>query len=184
MITLPATFVRSASYMRQKLQYIMRLSTTVVRPEICVAMTYNRTWRYITRELADGQFENARHDIVSGLFGMNMKQIVSEVIKNDIFRRCVHHVRVVEFQKRCSPYAHYMCFFEKSIQGKYAKSGTTTRSHQCLYTTPEAFDPTQISTFPNDPCPIRRGKTRRHSHERWVLHKVFPNKVQRGYQKR
>lgn len=97
----------------------MRTSTELGIPDIFVAITRNPNWLYIQRELSESQTANSSPYIVSRVFRMNMKQMMTEVIANAIFGTGVAHVRVVEFQKRGLPHANCICFRQNQTKKKW-----------------------------------------------------------------
>lgn len=56
------------------------------------------------------------------MFRMKIKHMMAEVIDNDIFGTCLAHVRVVAFQKKGLPRAHFIPFLQKADKEKMLDS--------------------------------------------------------------
>ncbi|XP_028777507.1 uncharacterized protein LOC114734111 [Neltuma alba] len=118
-VILPSSFTGGARYMLGNYQDAMALCRYFGYPSIFITFTCNPAWPEITR-YCDGLSLSSsnRPDILSRVFHMKLKALMSTVKKEKIFGKVLADVYTTEFQKRGLPHAHILLFLDKNDQLK------------------------------------------------------------------
>jgi len=77
-------------------------------------MTANPKWDEITAALLPGQTAQDRPDLVTRVFRLKLRALITLITEDCIFGRPVAHVYVIEFQKRGLPHAHILIILQES----------------------------------------------------------------------
>ena len=97
-VILPSSFAGSPRDMHRRFQDQMAIVRRLGKPDLFVTFTCNPNWPEITEALLPGQQAKDRPDIVSRVFKIKLKSLMADLVKDDIFGKCVAHVYVIEFQ--------------------------------------------------------------------------------------
>ncbi len=62
-------------------------------------MTSNPKWREISAELLPTQEPNDRPDLIVRVFSLKLKELLNDIVHNQIFGKIIGLVYVIEFQK-------------------------------------------------------------------------------------
>jgi hypothetical protein len=89
----------------------MVISRWVGCPDAFITFTCNPQWLEIKRVLPLGQQPQDRPDLVTRVFKIKLKELISHIHKNHILGRMIVGIYVVEFQKCGLPHAHIVIFF-------------------------------------------------------------------------
>lgn len=112
-IILPASHIGSRRYMSRSYHHSMAIVRRRGRPSLFITFTANPTWEDITRELLPGQHATDRPDIVSRVFHLKVKDLISKIQgtrRVGIFGHCTGYVYTIEYQKRGLPHLHMLLF--------------------------------------------------------------------------
>jgi hypothetical protein len=96
--------------MHQLYQDAMAIMRTLGKPDLFITMTCNPNWSEILAELAPGQSQADRPDLISHVFKMKLEELKTDLYKTGIFGQVVGHIHVIEFQFRGLPHAHILIF--------------------------------------------------------------------------
>lgn len=80
-IILPSSFTGSPRYMHEKTQDAMTYVRTFGRPDLFITFTCNPEWPEIKNELFRNQKSFDRHDIISRVFNLKVKQFTNVLLK-------------------------------------------------------------------------------------------------------
>jgi len=105
---LPSTFSGGPRHMTQLFQDAMACMRVHGKPDLFITFTANSKWPEILRELKDGQEPNDRPDLISRIFKIKLKELIDDLLINNIFGYVTAHIYVIEFQKRGLPHAHIL----------------------------------------------------------------------------
>ncbi|UYV67820.1 hypothetical protein LAZ67_5002140, partial [Cordylochernes scorpioides] len=113
-IVLPSSFIGSSRNMQERYRDTMAIVRKYGKPDLFITMTCNPKWLEITENLNGSSVVN-RPDIVSRVFNLKSKELIRDLIKNQIFGKVVAYVYTIEFQKRGLPHMHLLCIlYDKS----------------------------------------------------------------------
>lgn len=115
---LPSTHIGGDRYMRQQMHDIIAISNQVGHPDIFLTMTCNPNWPEIRRSLLPNQIPQNRPDLCARVFRLKLKDLMSNVIDEQLFGTVAAHVRVIEFQKRGLPHAHVILFLDETFKNE------------------------------------------------------------------
>ena len=96
--------------MYQKYQDAMTIVTKLGKPDILLTMTANPKWPEIQDNLLPHQNASDRPDIVSRVFHLKLKELIHDLIQQNVLGRVNAYVYTIEFQKRGLPHAHIVLF--------------------------------------------------------------------------
>ena len=109
-VILPSSFEGSQRSMYQKYQDAMTIVTKLGKPDIFLTMTANPKWPEIQDNLLPHQNASDRPDIVSRVFHLKLKELIHDLIQQNVLGRVNAYVYTIEFQKRGLPHAHMVLF--------------------------------------------------------------------------
>jgi hypothetical protein len=110
-IILPSFFIVGPRHMVQNYQDVMAICRWAGCPDAFITFTCNPQWLEIKRVLPFGQQPQDRPDLVTRVFKIKLKELISDIHKNHILGRTIAGIYVVEFQKRGLLHAHILIFF-------------------------------------------------------------------------
>ncbi|UYV68620.1 hypothetical protein LAZ67_6000238 [Cordylochernes scorpioides] len=110
-IVLPSSFIGSSRNMQERYRDTMAIVRKYGKPDLFITMTCNPKWLEITENLNGSSVVN-RPDIVSRVFNLKSKELIRDLIKNQIFGKVVAYVYTIEFQKRGLPHMHLLCILD------------------------------------------------------------------------
>ncbi|UYV62704.1 hypothetical protein LAZ67_2001639, partial [Cordylochernes scorpioides] len=110
-IILPSSFIGSSRNMQERYRDTMAIVRKYGKPDLFITMTCNPKWLEITENLNGSSIVN-RPDIVSRVFNLKSKELIRDLIKNQIFGKVVAYVYTIEFQKRGLPHMHLFCILD------------------------------------------------------------------------
>ncbi|XP_028801370.1 uncharacterized protein LOC114756588 [Neltuma alba] len=120
-VIVPSSFTGGARYMLGNYKDAMALCRYFGYPSIFITFTCNPAWPEITRYCeGNSLLSSNRPDILSRVFHMKLKALMSTIKKKKIFGRVCADVYTVEFQKRGLPHAHILLFLDKNDRPKDA----------------------------------------------------------------
>jgi hypothetical protein len=99
-VILPSSFVGSPRYMGQLLQDSLAIVRKRGKPAFFLTMTCNPHWREIQEQLRPGQTAWNRPDLVARVFQLKLKQVIHEILKEQLFGEVRGFIYVIEYQKR------------------------------------------------------------------------------------
>ena len=117
-IILPASFQGSPRHYQMLYQDALAIVNKCGRPTLLVTITCNAKWPEIQEELARqpaGTASIDRPDIVSRVFKMKLKAMLTDIINHEVFGRVDGYVWVVEFQKRGLPHCHALLILHSDV---------------------------------------------------------------------
>ena len=109
-VILPSSFEGSQRSMYQKYQDAMTIVTKLGKPDIFLTMTANPRWPEIQDNLLPHQNACDRPDIVSRVFHLKLKELLHDLIQQNVLGQVNAYVYTIEFQKRGLPHAHMVLF--------------------------------------------------------------------------
>uniref|UniRef100_A0A914V112 Helitron helicase-like domain-containing protein n=1 Tax=Plectus sambesii TaxID=2011161 RepID=A0A914V112_9BILA len=83
------------------------------KPDIFLTFTCNPTWNEITRELSPSQTPSDRPDIVGKVFKVKLKNMLHDLLHQNILGKVIAYTWVIEFQKRGLPHCHMLLVLDK-----------------------------------------------------------------------
>ena len=107
-VILPSSFQGSARNMRERYHDTMSIVRKYGSPHLFITMTCNANWPEITDNLFAAQSASDRPDIVARVFNLNLKSLMDDVTKKQVFGRVKAFIYTIEFQKRGLPHAHIL----------------------------------------------------------------------------
>ncbi len=107
-IILPSSHIGSPRYMHQEYQDAMAVVQKCGKPDLFITMTCNPNWEEIKNNLKYGEVAAQRPDLTGRVFNMKLKNLLKEIVHDQIFGQVIAHLHVVEFQKRGLPHAHIL----------------------------------------------------------------------------
>jgi hypothetical protein len=114
-IILPSSYLGGPRDMHQRYLDGMAIARHFKKIDIFLTMTANPNWIEVKRQLFRGQTVIDRPDLVSRVFQLKKKMLLTAILKHGIFGPCVGHVYSIEFQKRGLPHMHLLLF----LKGEY-----------------------------------------------------------------
>ena len=111
-IILPSSYHGGPRDMHQRYLDGMAIAQYFKKIDIFLTMTANPNWIEIDRELLHGQTVVDRPDLVSRMFQLKKKVLMTAILKHGIFGPCEGHVYSIEFQKRGLPHMHLLLFLK------------------------------------------------------------------------
>jgi hypothetical protein len=114
-IILPSTFTGGPRYMHSRTQDAFCYVRKFGRPDLFITMTTNPKWPEITNVITGRQTPQDRHDIVSRVFHMKLKCLMTLLTKSQIYGSVRCFMYSVEWQKRGLPHAHILIWLEEPI---------------------------------------------------------------------
>ena len=107
-IVLPSSFQGSPRNMKEKYSDAMALVSTFGKPDLFITFTTNPHWKEIEENLYEGQNYSDRPDLVARVFNLKLKELMTDLMKREIFGKTIAHCYAIEFQKRGLPHAHVL----------------------------------------------------------------------------
>ncbi len=121
LVVLPATYVRSERYLRQKRQDAMSIAVELGHPDIFLTFTCNPKWPEIIGECERTNTKpEDTPDICNRVLAMKMKEAIRYIKDGKIFGNIVEEVKVVEFQERSLVHAHVLFFLDRASKNRLA----------------------------------------------------------------
>jgi hypothetical protein len=127
-----------------------------------VTFTCNPQWFEIKRVLPLQQQPQDRPNLVTQVFKIKLKELITDIHKNHILGSTIARIYVIEFQKHGLPHAHILIFFiedykphtvedvDRMISAELPNLKTNKLAHEtvakCMMHGPCG------ATFPNAPC--------------------------------
>ncbi|KMQ81627.1 helitron helicase-like protein, partial [Lasius niger] len=93
--------------MQERYQDAMSLVRKFGKPDIFLTMTCNPKCPEIKDNL-DGCIIEFRPDLVAKKFNLDVKEVLKDLIQNNIFGNIIAYAGVIEFQKRGFPHLHLL----------------------------------------------------------------------------
>ena len=94
--------------MKQNYQDAMTVVRHFGRPDFFITFTCNPNWPEIQNSIFPGKNTNQRPDIVVRVFNIKLKELMKDLVNNQVFGKVEAYIYVVEFQKRGLPHAHIL----------------------------------------------------------------------------
>ena len=89
-------------------QDAMSIVDTLGKPDLFITITCNPLWSEIADNHLPRQIWGDRPDLVCRGFRLKLKAILQDICKNSTLGKVMGRIHVIEFQKRCLPYAHLL----------------------------------------------------------------------------
>ena len=106
---LPPSISYSPRWYVERYQDGMSIVKHTGKPDLFVTFTCNPKWPEITQSLNPGETAYDRPDICARVFNIKAKELVNDIVKNEIFGKTVAHVETIEWQKRKGlPHLHLL----------------------------------------------------------------------------
>ena len=109
-VILPSSFEGSERNMYQHYQDAMTIVTKYGKPDIFLTFTANPKWPEILENLLPHQSASDRPDLVSRVFHLKLKELLHDLLQEDVLGCVTAYVYTIEFQKRGLPHAHMVLF--------------------------------------------------------------------------
>ena len=106
-VVLRSSFTGGPRYMHQRQQDAITYVRMYGRPDLFITTTTNPKWPEINDNLLPNQDPSSRPDIVTRVFHLKLKQLMT-LFKSGIYGDLQAWLYVVEFQKRGLPHAHIL----------------------------------------------------------------------------
>ena len=94
--------------MKQNYQDAMTIVRHFGKPDLFITFTCNPNWPEIQHSIFPGQYAKERPDIVVRVFNIKLKELMKDLVNNQVFGKVEAYIYVVEFQKRGLPHAHIL----------------------------------------------------------------------------
>ena len=107
-VILSPSYTGGERYMLRMYHDAMAIVRAHGKPDMFITMTCNPEWDEIQRNLLKGQKAQDRPDIVTRVFRMKLKSLISDIKDRHVFGKTIAHLFVIEFQKRGLPHAHIL----------------------------------------------------------------------------
>ncbi|XP_043476306.1 uncharacterized protein LOC122507576 [Leptopilina heterotoma] len=115
-VILPSSFTGGPRYMHSRTQDAFCYVRKFGRPDLFITITTNPRWSEISNLLFEGQSPHDRHDVVSRVFHLKLKNLMTLLRKGEIFGKVSCFIYSIEWQKRGLPHAHILLWLEESIR--------------------------------------------------------------------
>ena len=109
-VILPSSFEGSERIMYQHYQDAMTIVTKHGKPDIFLTFTANPKWLEILENLLPHQSASDRPDLTSRGFHLKLKELLHDLLQEDVLGCVTAYVYTIEFQKRGLPHAHMVLF--------------------------------------------------------------------------
>ncbi|XP_026377985.1 uncharacterized protein LOC113272351 [Papaver somniferum] len=121
-VILPSSFTGGPRYMIQHYQDAVAICRELGPPDLFITFTCNLKWNEITEALKfiDGQKLVDKPDIVSRVFHIKLKQLMSDLVGSRHFGEVKGALYTVEFQKWGLPHAHILLWLESKDKPRSA----------------------------------------------------------------
>jgi hypothetical protein len=113
-IVLPSSITSSPHSMQKNLQDTLGLLRLFGGSDLFVTFTANPQWHEITEALLTGQTPVDCPDLVTHVFRLKFKSLLTDITQRAIFGPAVGYVYTVEYQKR--PHIHLIVFLHRSTR--------------------------------------------------------------------
>lgn len=107
-IILPSSFTGSPRCMHQLYQDAMSIVRKFGKPDLFITFTCNPNWPEIKNALLGNQTPADRPDLTARVFHLKLKNLLNDIVQQQIFGKTLAHVYIVEFQKRGLPRSHIL----------------------------------------------------------------------------
>lgn len=107
-IILPSSFQGSMRNKQQLYQDSMAVVRFLGPPDLFITFTCNPKWDEIQNGLFKNERAEYRPDLVNTVFQLKLKQLIHEIVKDNIFGKVISLLYVIEFQKRGLPHSHIL----------------------------------------------------------------------------
>jgi hypothetical protein len=114
-IRLPAGFVGSAKWYQQLYFDAIALPMRFGKPDLFITFTCNPRWTEIQEALPPGADYKHHADIVERVFMIKLKQLIADIVDEEIFGSVLAYVCRVEWQARGLPHAHMLYILKDKI---------------------------------------------------------------------
>ena len=78
------------------------------KPDLFITFTCNPRWEEITSALSLDKKARDRPELNVRVFRLKLKELLSDLIKRQVFGKPLAHVYTIEFEKRRLPHAHIL----------------------------------------------------------------------------
>jgi hypothetical protein len=120
---LPPSFKSGPRAYHSRFQDAMSIVREFGKPSLFLTMTCNSKWKEIQAALKSFPASHTSYDhpeIVARVFHQKIKELLTKLLKKQIFGKVVGHVEVIEFQKRGLPHCHILLILDKKYRLKTA----------------------------------------------------------------
>ena len=114
-VRLPSSFVGSAKYYQQLYLDALALPRRFGKPDLFITVTCNPRWPEIAYALPAGAVWQDHPDIVSRVFMLKLKSVITDFKAGQIFGVLKAYVYRIEWQARGLPHAHMLLILEHKI---------------------------------------------------------------------
>jgi hypothetical protein len=113
---LPCSFVGSAKWYHMLYLDALTLPQRYHAPDLFITFTCNPHWIEIQRELPAGHTYHDHPDIVARVFWLKFKELMKDIVTNEIFGPVHAFVWRIEWQARGLPHVHLLVILVQSIR--------------------------------------------------------------------
>ena len=78
------------------------------KPDLFITFTCNAAWKEIQDELLPGEKAHDRPELTARVFNFKLKELLKDLLKDQVFGRVIAYMYTIEFQKRGLPHAHIL----------------------------------------------------------------------------
>ena len=111
-VILPASYTMSDRWYNKSYKNAMALVRALGKPTLFITMTMDIKCPEVMSQLKPGQSPYDHPELLCRIFEIKRKKLMSLIIKDGIFGKCIAHVAVIEFQKRGAPHSHILIWIE------------------------------------------------------------------------
>ena len=116
MVILPSSFTDSTRYLHMKYQDAISMVREFGKPDLFITFTCNPQWKEITENLPKYQSVENRPDLVARVFRLKYKELIREIVEDQIFGKVASYFGSIEFQKRGLPHLHILLILESKYK--------------------------------------------------------------------
>lgn len=113
-IILPGSHTCSPRWYQQKFNDSMAICRQYGKPTLFLTFSANASANEIVTSLHKNESSHDRPDIVNRVFEMKRRELKNDIKNNQILGKCIAHVDIIEFQKRCLPHTHLMIWLDEA----------------------------------------------------------------------
>jgi hypothetical protein len=116
---LPSSHMGGPRWFHEEYQDSMARVRHFGKPDLFITFTCSPKWPEITEALRHNQKQTSashRPDIISRVFDIKLKSLLTDIQKNEIFGEVVSLLAIVEWQKRNLPHAHILIMLHRNCK--------------------------------------------------------------------
>ena len=117
-VILPSSYPGCPRNMQQNYCDALALVGRYGKPDYFTPMTANPSWIEIVDNLRPGETSQGRPDLMARVFHLKFKELLRQLLDDNVLGRVVSYTWVIEFQKRGLPHAHILLIMASAYKPK------------------------------------------------------------------